>query len=128
MRAVLEINAATLRVFSDGSVFGDPFEFALVIVGDQKTAIIKALRLEGDQQLTARHRSAIMRCLKDAGFTRAIWHRWRRGPNGPEQRTFVIDTEVASGRSLTTEISGNHAIASTVLPEQPQKRISVAWG
>lgn len=128
MKAVLEINAATLRVFSDGAVFGDPFEFALVIVGDERTAIIKGLRLEGDQQLTARHRAAIMRCLKDAGFTRAIWHRWRRGPNGPEQRTFVIDTEVAGRHANTAEISGDHASASTVLPTQPQKRICVAWG
>jgi hypothetical protein len=128
MKAVLEINAATLRVFSEGAVFGDPFEFALVIVGDEKTAIIKGLRLEGDQQLTARHRSAIMRCLMEAGFTRAIWHRWRRGPNGPEQRTFVIDTEAATRGAGSPEISGNHASASTVIPTQPQKRISVAWG
>jgi iron complex outermembrane receptor protein len=52
----------------------------------------------------------------EAGFTRAIWPRWRRGPNGPEQRTFVIDTEAATRGAGSPEISGNHASASTVIP------------
>lgn len=96
MKAKLEINSATLRVFSQNAVFGDPFEFALVVVGDETTAIIKGVRLEDDQKLTAGHRSAIMRCLMDHGFTRAVWHRWKRGPEGLEKRTFVIDTDVSA--------------------------------
>jgi hypothetical protein len=108
MKAVLEINAATIRVFSDDARFGDPFEFALFIVGDEDTAIIKGLRLD-DQRFTVRHRTAIMKCLLDAGFTRAIWHRWKHGPDGLERKTFVLDT--AARRHLG---SGRDEIAQSV--------------
>ena len=90
MRAIMEINAATIRVFSEGAQFGDPFEFALFVVGDEGTAIIKGMKLD-DQLFTFRHRTAIMKCLLEAGFTRAVWHRWRIGPTGRERKEFSLD-------------------------------------
>jgi hypothetical protein len=98
MHAIMEINAATIRVFCDGARFGDPFEFALFIVGDEDTAIIKGLKLD-DQKFTARHRTAIMKCLIEAGFTRAVWHRWRTGPNGLERKEYCLGKDYRAGKS-----------------------------
>jgi hypothetical protein len=98
MHAIMEINAATIRVFCDGARFGDPFEFALFIVGDEDTAIIKGLKLD-DQKFTVRHRSAIMKCLIEAGFSKAVWHRWRVGPDGPERKEFCLGKDYRGGRA-----------------------------
>jgi hypothetical protein len=102
MRAVLEINAATIRVFPPGAEFGDPFEFAVFIVGDEETAVIKGLRAD-DMRFMSRHRTAIMRCLIEAGFTRAVWHRWKRRSDGLVKRTFTIDTKAESRFVAHTE-------------------------
>jgi hypothetical protein len=90
MKAVLEINSATVRVFADGAEFGDPFEFSVFIVGDEDTAILKGLKL--DHRFTVRHKSALLKCLLEAGFKRMVWHRWKRTENGPVRRDFVLDT------------------------------------
>jgi hypothetical protein len=95
MKATMEINAATVRIFEPGGQFGDPFDFAIFIVGDEDTAILKGLRAD-DHRFTSRHKSAIMRCLLQAGFTRAIWHRWKRTAEGPIKRTFVLDINAGS--------------------------------
>lgn len=98
MHAIMEINAATIRVFCEGARFGDPFEFALFIVGDEDTAIIKGLKLE-DQKFTVRHKTAIMKCLLEAGFSKAVWHRWRMGPNGPERKEYSLAKDFSSPKS-----------------------------
>jgi hypothetical protein len=105
MQAILEINAATIRVFAEGARFGEPFEFALFVVGDEDTAIIKGLKLE-DQKFTVQHKAAIMKCLIEAGFSRAVWHRWRVGPNGPERREFSLSKDY---RGAGSEARRRHA-------------------
>jgi hypothetical protein len=102
MKAVLEINAATIRIFSPGAQFGDPFDFALFIVGDEDTAVIKGLRAD-DMRFMTRHKTAIVRCLMEAGFTRAVWHRWKRTPEGLVKRTFTLDTRAESRFVAQTE-------------------------
>ena len=76
MNAELEIVGAILRIWPDNAKFPEPFEIVLYIVGDEKTAILKGLKLEG-QVLTTRHKNAIMECLKRHGFTKAVWYRWK---------------------------------------------------
>lgn len=76
--AHLEIVGAVIRVLSDDATFGDPFELALFVVGDEGTAILKGMRIDGTG-FTPRHAVAVRDCLRRAGFTKAVWHRHKPG-------------------------------------------------
>jgi hypothetical protein len=105
MRAIMEINAATIRVFCEGADFGDPFEFAFFVVGDEGTAIIKGLKVD-DQKFTIRHKTAIMKCLIEAGFSKAVWHRWRSGPDGPERKEFCLGKDYRDAKPYRDKATG----------------------
>lgn len=76
--ASLEITGAIIRVFAPGSGHGDPFDFALFLTGDEGTATIKGLRMDG-QRLTPAHRGAVQAALAAHGFHTAIWRRHKAG-------------------------------------------------
>lgn len=73
MKAHFEPTAGIVRVLPDGAAWGDPFDLAVFIVGDEGTAIVKGLRMDG---YTRGHRDAIAACLREAGFRWAVWHRY----------------------------------------------------
>ena len=76
--AFLEITGAIIRVFGPGAAHGDPFDFALFVTGDEGTATIKGLRMDG-QRLTPAHRGAVQAVLHEHGFHTAVWRRHKRG-------------------------------------------------
>ena len=107
MQAFLEINAAVIRVFPENSTYGEVFDFALFVVGDEDTAILKGLRMD-DRRFTVHHKRAIMRCLKEAGFNRLRWDRYRMTETGREKRNFVLELN-ARGFSTSHMEFGQHA-------------------
>lgn len=73
-KADLEIVGGIIRVFDDAQAkFGDSFELALFILGDERTAILKALR--SDKKLTHAHARTIEQCLIEHGFKECVWYR-----------------------------------------------------
>jgi hypothetical protein len=74
----LEITGAIIRVFQGDAAFGDPFDFALFVTGDEGTATIKGLRMDG-QRLMPAHRDAVFAALREHGFHTAVWHRHKAG-------------------------------------------------
>ena len=76
MHAELEITSGVIRLFEDGSKFGDPFAEVLYLVGDEGTAILKGLRTA---KMDHRLWRAIRAELKRVGFTTAVWHRHKNG-------------------------------------------------
>jgi hypothetical protein len=103
MKAFLEINAGVIRVMGDAHNYGDVYDFALFVVGDEDTAILKGLRMD-DQRFTVHHKRAIMRCLKDAGFNRMCWDRYKRGENGLEKRKFVLELTAQTSSGIRPEM------------------------
>lgn len=74
--AELEITGAIVRVFDGSHSNGAPHRLAVSIVGDDDTAIVKALNTNS---LSAEHAAAIARALLECGFTYAKWYRHRDG-------------------------------------------------
>lgn len=73
-QAHMEITGAVIRVLGDGAEFGEPFDLALFVVGDEGTAILKGLRVEHGA-FRPRQAEAVRQCLRRHGFTSAVWHR-----------------------------------------------------
>ena len=90
MKAYLEISSAIIRVLPDNATYGDVFDFALFVTGDEDTAILKGLRMD-DRRFTVHHKRAIIQCLKQAGFARACWDRYRKTEDGFEKRKFTLE-------------------------------------
>ena len=90
MKAFIEISSAVIRILPDDAVYGDPYEFAVFVVGDEDTAILKGLKMD-DRRFTLHHTRAIARCLREAGFNRMAWDRYKVGENGREKRKFVLE-------------------------------------
>lgn len=90
MQAFLEVSSGIIRVISDGATYGDVYDFAIFFVGDEDTAILKGLRID-DRRFTIRHKRAIVRCLKQAGFKRACWDRYKLSESGKEKHRYVLE-------------------------------------
>ena len=90
MKAYLEISSAIIRVLPENSNYGDVFDFALFVVGDEDTAILKGLRMD-DRRFTVHHKRAIIQCLKRHGFARVCWDRYRAVEGGHEKRKFTLE-------------------------------------
>jgi hypothetical protein len=90
VKAYLEISSAVIRIFPENSSYGDIFDFALFVVGDEDTAILKGLRLD-DRRFTVHHKRAIIQCLKRYGFARACWDRYRGVDGSREKRKFTLE-------------------------------------
>lgn len=90
MKAYLEISSAVIRIFPDHASYGDVFDFALFVVGDEDTAILKGLRMD-DRRFTVHHKRAIIHCLKRHGFARASWDRYRVVGGVREKRKFTLE-------------------------------------
>lgn len=71
-KAHLEITSGVLRVFNSGT-YGDPFDYACTVAGDEGVATIKGLKADGG--FTTGHRKAIFAVLREAGFREVVWHR-----------------------------------------------------
>ena len=82
-QAHLEVTSGVVRVFRDGCEWGDPFTFAVAIVGDERVATLKALRADG---VKPEDFAAIAECLLDAGFSEIRWSRHRSDGTVQEKR------------------------------------------
>lgn len=89
LTATFETTTGIVRVLVPGA--DDPYAYdaAVVVVGDEGTAIIKALT-EPPGGYTQAHRTAILAALGRAGFRTAVWRR-RKWVDG---KAVVVDRRV----------------------------------
>ncbi len=80
MKAIFETTGGIIRFFNDDAEFGDPFEFAVFVVGDESTAVLKGLKAESDIPLSVF--ASMRKCLRERGFTEVVWHRWKIDKDG----------------------------------------------
>ena len=83
MRGDLDVRGrcghALLRLFGPGGRYGDPFEQILFVEPRRgRTAFLMGLRT-GDARLTTRQRLAIASTLRNAGYRRMQWDRYKSG-------------------------------------------------
>jgi hypothetical protein len=86
MKCLLEITSAVLRLYPDDAAYGEPFELALFVVGDEGVATLKGLRSDG--QLTTEDRKAFFECLRSHGFIEVKWKRYKK--NGTKTIRFKL--------------------------------------
>lgn len=85
----LETVMMVARFFTDGNApVGSPFDFQAFIIGDERTAIVKALHTSADKPLTSAHRVALADALRDAGFDTMQW--WRHSNDGTEKKLITV--------------------------------------
>jgi hypothetical protein len=86
-----EITQEILRVYErDDAKATDPYDFALTVVGDEGTGIIKALSMPPGQKLSVRDWIAIKRHMKGRGYRRLVWRR-RDKETGRVKREIVAE-------------------------------------
>lgn len=75
MHALLEITGGVIRVWADGHDYPEAFNLSVFVVGHEKSAYIKGLVSD---KFTKSHSKAIKDCLKQHGFEKIIFDRWRK--------------------------------------------------
>lgn len=80
-RAHFEPLAGVIRIWLDGSKgWGQPFDFALAVAGDEGVATLKALHSE-NRPLPVSAAKAVAKVLREAGFKKVRWTRKKNGQN-----------------------------------------------
>jgi hypothetical protein len=69
--ATFEVTSGIVRVHLNGGVWGDPFDLAVTVTGDEGVALIKALAAP----VSTAVRKAIFAALRQVGFHTVTWRR-----------------------------------------------------